>query len=482
MALQQIRIDEKGTFGGYDPETQQGFAASDVANFQKFFPGQQPNPTAGLATFDTSKILSQPNQLIPVSSIVPQPPLVIPQPQQGVDNAGAVVAGAKEATKSIEQYIKELIPPETETEKKYKNIIGELEGLIPEQAGRGAALAAKEMELGVPEKRKMLADLNAQILSKSAQYDYTVQSIEGKPIPMDFIIGQQAQVRKMQASEIGLLQARALGMQGQLEAAQETANRAIDLQYEVVEDKIKIKLQQLELVKPLLDKEETRFAEARRRKLEDEMRAIEEQKASQKTNLGIVLESGVAKRFMNRSGEFVRASDGKAYSTPEEFFKDAGVTSFQEAYAKGLVEDYGASGSSNSELNKLLTPTEAARLRVPYGTTRGQAAEMNKTPAATLRTTTPKPPPGPPKPGIPPSPKNPFLGKAITANSVRQRAVALKNYAAASGQDPLEAWGQTADEIRAAGGNPSNYDETLWDVFRPGEFSKFNKKSDRSAK
>ena len=61
----------------------------------------------------------------------------------------------------------------------------------------------------------------------------------------------------------------------------------------------------------------------------------------------------------------------------EEYKKRGGIgemgSSFGDVFEVGGV-------SSSGELDKLLTPTEAARLGVPYGTTRGEAAELGTTP------------------------------------------------------------------------------------------------------
>ncbi len=64
--------------------------------------------------------------------------------------------------------------------------------------------------------------------------------------------------------------------------------------------------------------------------------------ADQAANATLVENYNVTTPFYNNRGLFVRASDGKKYSTPEEFFKDAGVTSFQQAKDMGLYTDLDA--------------------------------------------------------------------------------------------------------------------------------------------
>lgn len=64
MAFQQIRLDDRGTFGAYDPDSRQAIAFPDIGSFQKYFAGQNPDSAAPLASFDTTPLLSRANQLV----------------------------------------------------------------------------------------------------------------------------------------------------------------------------------------------------------------------------------------------------------------------------------------------------------------------------------------------------------------------------------------------------------------------------------
>lgn len=64
---------------------------------------------------------------------------------------------------------------------------------------------------------------------------------------------------------------------------------------------------------------------------------------------------GVATQFVNENGKFYDANTGQTFETPEDFFKAAGVSSFEEAYSKGLITDV-----SNQQLDDIATATAAA--------------------------------------------------------------------------------------------------------------------------
>lgn len=176
--------------------------------------------------------------------------------------ANSLVAGASATSKSIQDYINLLTPPTDATHQKYNDLLAQVEGMLPSVGGRGEAQLSAEQANNVPGLKQSLADINAQILSKTAQYKALSTDVEGKPITMNSIIGAQAQIQKAMASDIGLLQATAQGLQGQLTAAQETANRSVDLKYQDAQDAINIRLQQLQLIAGELDKTDKIRADA----------------------------------------------------------------------------------------------------------------------------------------------------------------------------------------------------------------------------
>ena len=134
-----------------------------------------------------------------------------------------------------------------------KNLKQEYKDALDATEGRGAAQLAAEEEQGVAEKAEILRQLNADIATELAAYEAIKQSYglaaataETRPVTMNTIISTQAAMDRamkaelnFKASEIGILQARALAAQGNLTAAQNAANRAVDLQYMDAETRLR---------------------------------------------------------------------------------------------------------------------------------------------------------------------------------------------------------------------------------------------------
>lgn len=287
MAYQQIKLDTKGTYGAYDPETQQAVAFPSISDFQQYFTGQQPNSTAPLASFDTSALLAAPNRVLNVNQISPQPQINLPILQKPVDPLGAAVVNeAKSTSVSLQEYINQVTPTETEAERQQKAILQKIQETFPETLGRGQAQLQSEQEQNLPELKKQFADLNAQILAEVAGAEKLTADLEAgagaKGLTTSILLGQQGAVARQKASSIALLQARAQGLLGQIEVAQATADRAIDLKYADAEDKIKLFRVQLESLQPILDKQEKIRAEALQRQYQDQQQKIADQKEKEK--------------------------------------------------------------------------------------------------------------------------------------------------------------------------------------------------------
>ena len=221
---------------------------------------------------------------LPITSdiLVPTTPTQLPSTPTGANTAGAMVAGATAYTKTLQDYIKELTPATTPAETQYQDILNKIAGLTGEQAQKGTEQLAKEAELGIPQLKKDLADINALILSKSAEYDSLALTEQNKPVTMQTIIGAQRAILNAKAADIGLLQAKALGLQGQVTVAQDTANRAIDLKYETINSQIAVYKAQADALMPILNKQEKIQLLAQQAMLNDKQIAVNNAKQAEK--------------------------------------------------------------------------------------------------------------------------------------------------------------------------------------------------------
>ena len=312
------------------------------------------NPNqATLAQAYPSYQTPQAGSAISINQLEPASPIVVPPSPPQADPLVSTAAGAQATSKALDQTIKDF-QPETETRTKYDEIAASLDSLLPGLTGRGAEQLQAEADVGIPALKKALAALNSQILTKVAEaekanaaFEEELARIETQPGMLTSIsVGQQGAVRKLQlaeanrrSSDINLLQARALGLQGEVQSAQEYINRAIDLKYQDRESEVNLKMQQLSLLEGRLNKEEEAQKLLLEREYNEEQAKIAEEKAKAKENINLAFSGNVQTQFVNKNGEFFDARTGQEFARPEDFFKAAGVSSFDQAYQRGLVTD-----------------------------------------------------------------------------------------------------------------------------------------------
>ncbi len=322
---------------------------------------------------DINTQTQQANQAISLSQLNPATPLTLPPPTPSVNPLETTAAGAAATSKAIDQNIKAFFP-DTETRSKANEMQASLDALLPGLTGRGEAQLTAEQDAGLPELKKSLSALNSQILTQVAEankanaaYDAEIAKIETQPGMLTSIAtGQQGAVRKLQlaeankrSSDINLLQARALGLQGEVQAAQSYIDRAIDLRYQDREAVVKLKQEQLKTLKENLTKEEQVAKTLLERKYKEEQDKIVEEKAKAKENINLAFSANVQTKYANKGGEWFRVSDGHSFSTPEELLKDAGTNSFDQLYKTGQVTDLNASRVADIEF--------VQQLRAKYG-------------------------------------------------------------------------------------------------------------------
>lgn len=209
-------------------------------------------------------------------------PTTIPQSQNiatfGTQPINVPPANITQATipavNQVDQILKDTAVADTEAQKANQNISKAMLELIPQLQGQTQELATQQRVLGLPEMRQNLQNLNNQILQKQAELNQdeirlaqSVQNIEDKPIAMEFITGQQQSVqrnaqiaRALKASEIGVLNATAIGMQGNIALAQDMAKQAVETKYAPYKEALETYKLQLEALTPLLSADEKKQA------------------------------------------------------------------------------------------------------------------------------------------------------------------------------------------------------------------------------
>jgi len=311
--------------------------------------------------------------------------------QTPTDTGSGLVAGGDMIQQDIQKYLDAANQPQSETQSLYDQLLGSVSTASEGLTGRGSAQLQAEQQTGATQANKELADLNAQYLTRKAEYDKLITGIEAgagrQGLTTSAVMGQQGAVSRAAASELGLLQAQILGKQGQVEQAQNAANRAVDLMYADREAVYNTRLKQLELVKDKLSGEEAKRAKALEYALNKEQKALEEERQNKKDILSIGLL--VSK---NQAPQSVVAKINSA-KTYEEAINLASPYMVSPADKLDLqlkrLQIAKASKDLRGDGNDLLSIDEAQKLGVPYGTTRAQAiALQGKTPATEIQLST----------------------------------------------------------------------------------------------
>lgn len=256
-------------------------------------------------------------------------------------------------TNVADQILQQTQVEDTAAQKQATGISQSILDILPKLQGQTATLAEEQQKAGVGTLKQDLQTLNSQILQKQAEIGLSdtqlvanIRAEETRDTLLPFaqssqakLAGDAAILRALKTSEIGVLNARAIAKQGDIQLAIETAQQAVDVKYAPYKEAISLYQAQLEALSPILSKDEEKQATAQQLKMDLALKDLEEKKAEAKTNLSLIFSSGLTNKFVNQNGKFIRSSDGKSYSDPAEFLKDAGVSSFEEAYQKGLVGD-----------------------------------------------------------------------------------------------------------------------------------------------
>lgn len=301
----QIKIGNSyGTIPVGSPADPTRTVAQTDAYFQNL---SNKNPESADVLMDRYGYTNSPNVITP-QALQPVAPINLAgtTPAPTVDTS--LVANATQGTQAFDtnaefQRQLELQKQTTPDQTPLNDILASLTTTEQGLTGRGTEQLNAETSAGIPEAQKTRATLQGTIKSQLAEYealktqrDQLVADLEvgtrgsgNADIRASMLFGQQGAVERQylarlnsKASEIGLLQAQDQALAGQIETAQNTVNRAIDLKYQDKEAEYQIKKLQYDRIKDSLTLEEKKRGEALQNALKKEETALAEQKENEK--------------------------------------------------------------------------------------------------------------------------------------------------------------------------------------------------------
>lgn len=280
---------------------------TDVATLSKLNNIQNPNliQTGQVIKLGNNTQTNAPTQNLS-GNITPAPVSVqdIQKPVAPIEVPVAPVqTQAPVSTNLAQDILNKTAVAETDAQKTARELSTKISSLLPSTVGETQALADAKKQYQVDALSKNLNDINSQILMKQAELNKDdaslamgIQNIEDKPIAMEFITGQQASVQRQaqiarmaKNAEIGILNARALGLQGNIELATKMAQQAVDLKYAPIKETINLYSAQLKALEPLLSADEKKVAREQEIKTKLAMNEVEQKQADEKKIQELIL-------------------------------------------------------------------------------------------------------------------------------------------------------------------------------------------------
>ncbi len=270
--------------------------------------------SGGVATAPALNPLSGQPNIISSAALSPQQPLNLEGTIPRAENSGAsMVAGAETGVQNFQDDYQKFLELNKAPEGDTAALDSVLKNLgIAEQGlqGRGQDQLATEAQVGLPDLQRQRADVSGLIKTQIAEYNALKTEYEklsadlevgtrgtgNADVRASILLGQQGAIERQKiaklnskASEIGLLQAQDQALAGNIETAQNIANRAVDLKYQDREMEYKIKQAQYDRVKEFLSGEETKRGKALEYALKKEEAALADAKQTEKDIQGIGL-------------------------------------------------------------------------------------------------------------------------------------------------------------------------------------------------
>lgn len=282
-----------------------------------------------------------------VQVVPPITPAIIPQ-SQNISTFGTQAINIPPVSTSqplsvdlnqADHILKQTAVADSEAQKTQQNISKVMLELIPQLQGQTQELGAQQRAIGLPAMRQNLQNINSQILQKQAELNQDeirlaqgIQNIEDKPIAMEFITGQQQSVqrnaqiaRALKASEIGVLNATALGMQGNISLAEATAKQAVETKYAPYKEALETYKLQLEALSPILNADEKKQAREQEIKTKLAFNDIERREENEDTaNKMIINAMPFAPQSVTSAAQKVISQGGSVVQVAQALGKYAG--------------------------------------------------------------------------------------------------------------------------------------------------------------
>jgi hypothetical protein len=310
-------------------------------------PVQQPQQTFGFG--DGSVYDQNQNRVQP-----PQPPQPVPQatPQPAADPNQSLAQTAGQANLSFDDYMKVISAQNGLSEAETKAIrdslgIDALEGEVFKTPSKNTEQIYAEVyaSSGLAEVKSKIAALDAQIAAKKQQITDATGAVNENPFLSEANrVGRVKRLNDQAQADLGNLIDQYNSYQNLYQQGLSEVNSAVTRQSSDFASNRELNAEKLAYLTSKADqliKERTGDkVSSASSSLPDYLKAKTQQsnEPSVTSPRKFALDNNISQPFYDIGGTIYRTSDGKAYSSPEQYFADAGITSWEESEKRGLVQ------------------------------------------------------------------------------------------------------------------------------------------------
>lgn len=237
----------------------------------------------------------------------------------------------------INKYVNSIITqpsttPPTQVEQDRSNLESTLKSLIVQDSNRGPRFDTLQNTYQIPEMTKQLNDLNLQIAQRKNDFINQSQTAENKAIPTPFIVGEQSQIQRQSAVELGALSATAQALQGNIQLANDTIDRTLKMEFDPIENQINNTKTLLDLNYQDFTNQEKKRADMTKELLDQRQGMVDDLKTAKKDAYTAIFASQAsASEKSNAAIDVSRAtSPDDAYSIAAKYSAPKADTSVQD--------------------------------------------------------------------------------------------------------------------------------------------------------
>lgn len=184
-------------------------------------------------------------------------------------------------------FVNSLTPDTSALTKTGDQLRSDISNTLTDFESKGARQTEIEQDLGLPEDRQRLRELNLQIAQLKGEFDKAIVNEEGAVRPQEFITGRQDFLQKKSAVMVGALTSIQQALQGNITLAEQTADRTIEREF--ADEEARLARLQFEYTenKDALEKTDKKGADKLALYLDERKRVLEDQKEERKNTLAI---------------------------------------------------------------------------------------------------------------------------------------------------------------------------------------------------